>query len=86
MSALYVGPIVLSFWYSWPNKLTSTDSVKISAVPICVSLASKGPRKKSKSHWSFSPAAMDESFMASPSAEETLQHLPLSELLYEHIY
>ena len=68
VSALKVGPMAFFFLYSWPNKLTPTVSVNILAVPVCASLSSKGPRKN-KTHWSFSPAAMDESFMATLSAE-----------------
>lgn len=58
-SVLYMWPIVLVFWYGWPNKLTPTDSVKIIAVPIYVPMSSKRPREF-KSYWSSSPAAVDE--------------------------
>lgn len=58
-SVLYMWPLVLAFWYGWPNKLTPTDSVKIPAVPIYVPMSSKRPRKF-KSYWSSSPAAVDE--------------------------
>lgn len=85
VSALRVRPVVLSFWHGWPGKLTPTDSTKIFAVPIYSPMSSKRPRKN-KPHWSFGPAAVDESFMATLSAEGITQHLLLSGLLYEHIY
>lgn len=54
-----VGLINLLQWTVW-------RSLRFQFICLC---HLRGQEEKNKSHWSFSPAAMDESFMASLSAE-----------------